>query len=194
MRTRTFKVVGRTLTALAIGTALTVSSASLAAASPRHGRDGGAHSGWGAGQRDGGQQGGGQQGGTSGWSGGQQGGTSGWSGAQFSVASGKVTAYLAASGSTAGSITIQEHDGTSVTFSTSTSTTITEAGGSGDTLAVGDVAAVQAAAATPTVASAIKFFVEPTSGGFNPWNFNAAPGSRHHHGGRFVAHARLSHR
>ena len=130
MSTRTFKAVGRTLTALAIGTALTVGGASLAAASSRHGRDGGHQS-------------------------------SGWNFGHHDQAAGKVTAYTAASGSTAGSITILNRSGTSATFSTNSSTVITEVGGSGATLAVGDYATVQAAAATPTVASTISFRPPP---------------------------------
>jgi len=42
------------------------------------------------------------------------------------------------------------------------------------------------------VASAVWFFVAPTTGGFNPQNFNIASGSRHHHSGRLDAHARFS--
>lgn len=175
MNTRTFKVASRTLTVLAIGTALTLGGASVAAASSRHGHDGGAQNGWGGGQQYGGQN-----------------GFGGWTGGQHANARGNVTAYTAASGTTAGSITIKEHDGTSVTFSTSSSTTITEVGGTGDTLAVGDVATVQAAAATPTVASSVWFFVAPTLGGFSPQNFSIASGNRDHHGGRLDARARFS--
>ena len=71
--------------------------------------------------------------------------------------SGRVTAYTAASGSTDGSISLTDLAGASLTFSTTSTTTITESGGSGETLAIGDPATVQAAAAAKTVATSITF-------------------------------------
>jgi hypothetical protein len=73
------------------------------------------------------------------------------------VFSGKVTAYSAASGTTAGSITLMDRPGATLTFVTSSSTTITELGGTGDTIAVGDHATVRAPAAAKNDATSITF-------------------------------------
>ena len=74
---------------------------------------------------------------------------------------GRVLAYTAASGSTPGSITLKDSAGAELTFSVWSTTTITEAGGSGDTLAVGDHAAVEAAASAKTDAVSITFEPAP---------------------------------
>lgn len=74
---------------------------------------------------------------------------------------GRVIAYTAASGSTPGSITLKDSAGAELTFSVWSTTTITEAGGSGDTLAVGDHAAVEAAASAKTDAVSITFEPAP---------------------------------
>jgi hypothetical protein len=71
--------------------------------------------------------------------------------------SGDVTAYTAATSSTAGSITLTDRAGATLTFSTSSTTTVTEIGGSGSTLQVNDFATVQATVSAPTVATAITF-------------------------------------
>ena len=71
--------------------------------------------------------------------------------------SGDVTAYSAATSSSAGSITLTDRAGATLSFSTSAATTVTEIGGSGSTLEVNDFATVQAATVTPTVATAITF-------------------------------------
>jgi hypothetical protein len=71
--------------------------------------------------------------------------------------SGKVTAYTAASDTTAGSITLTDRPGAALTFATSSSTTITELGGTGATLAVGDHATVHAPAAAKNDATSITF-------------------------------------
>jgi len=71
--------------------------------------------------------------------------------------SGRVTAYTAAVGTTDGSISLTNHAGASLTFSTTSSTAITEKVGSGQTLTVGDQATVQAAAAAKGVATSITF-------------------------------------
>jgi hypothetical protein len=73
---------------------------------------------------------------------------------------GLVTAYTAASGASPGSITLQKNSNTA-TFATSSSTVITEIGGSGDTLAVGDYANVIATSALPTTAHEIRFTPSP---------------------------------
>jgi hypothetical protein len=70
---------------------------------------------------------------------------------------GRVTAYTSASGTTAGSITLVDRAGASLTFSTSSSTTITQLGGSGAALGVGDFAIVRAAADAKTDALIIDF-------------------------------------
>jgi hypothetical protein len=74
---------------------------------------------------------------------------------------GQVTAYTAASGSTPGSITVEKKNSNTATFSTTSSTTITEVGGSGDALAVGDYANVLATSALPTTAREIRFTPAP---------------------------------
>ncbi|MGH3733696.1 MAG: hypothetical protein ACRDVC_10065 [Acidimicrobiales bacterium] len=74
---------------------------------------------------------------------------------------GEVTAYTAASGTTAGSITLVNRAGASLTFSTSSTTVITEVGGTGGTLSVGDYAAARAAAAAKSDALSITFSVRP---------------------------------
>ncbi|MGC2169243.1 MAG: DUF5666 domain-containing protein [Acidimicrobiales bacterium] len=78
---------------------------------------------------------------------------------------GQVSAYTAASGSTNGSITLVKANGNSATFSVTSSTVITEKGGSGDTLAVGDYATVDATRGLPTTARTIDFrpFPRPVS-------------------------------
>ena len=70
---------------------------------------------------------------------------------------GTVTAYTAADGATDGSITLQTSLGASDVFATTSTTTITETRGSGQTLTVGDDATVDAAAVAPTVATSISF-------------------------------------
>jgi hypothetical protein len=74
---------------------------------------------------------------------------------------GLVTAYTAASGTAAGSITLEKKNTDTATFSTSSSTVITEVGGSGNTLAVGDYANVIATSALPTTAHEIRFTPSP---------------------------------
>jgi hypothetical protein len=74
---------------------------------------------------------------------------------------GQVTAYTAASGSAAGSITLEKKNSNTATFSTTPSTTITEVGGSGDALAVGDYANVLATSELPTTAREIRFTPAP---------------------------------
>ena len=71
--------------------------------------------------------------------------------------SGDVTAYTAATSSTAGSITLTDRAGATLTFSTSSTTTVTEIGGSGSVLEVSDFATVLATVSAPTVATAITF-------------------------------------
>jgi hypothetical protein len=71
--------------------------------------------------------------------------------------SGNVSAYTPASGTTAGSITLTDRAGATLTFSTSATTTITQIGGSGAALAISDFATVQAPVATPNDASSITF-------------------------------------
>jgi hypothetical protein len=71
--------------------------------------------------------------------------------------SGDVTAYTAATSSTAGSITLTDRAGATLTFTTSSTTTVTEIGGSGSTLQVNDFATVQAITTAPTAATAITF-------------------------------------
>jgi Domain of unknown function (DUF5666) len=71
--------------------------------------------------------------------------------------SGDVTAYTAATASTAGSITLTDRAGATLTFSTSSTTTVTEIGGSGSTLEVNDFATVQALNSAPTAATVITF-------------------------------------
>ncbi len=73
--------------------------------------------------------------------------------------SGDVTAYTAATTSVAGSITLTDRAGATLTFSTSSATTVTEIGGSGSTLEVNDFATVQAAISAPAAATAITFSV-----------------------------------
>jgi hypothetical protein len=70
---------------------------------------------------------------------------------------GRVTAYALPSGTTAGSITLVDRADASLTFSTSSSTTITQLDGSGADLGVGDFAIVRAAAAAKTDALIIDF-------------------------------------
>jgi hypothetical protein len=74
---------------------------------------------------------------------------------------GLVTAYTPASGSTPGSITLEKKNSNTATFSTNSATAITEAGGSGDTVAVGDYANVIATRALPTTAHEIRFTPSP---------------------------------
>ena len=71
--------------------------------------------------------------------------------------SGDVTAYTAATSSTAGSITLTDRAGATLTFSTSSTTTVSEIGGSGSTLEVNDFATVQALVSAPTAATVITF-------------------------------------
>jgi hypothetical protein len=71
--------------------------------------------------------------------------------------SGKVTAYTPAAGATNGTISLTNHAGASATYSVASSITLTEIGGSGDTLSIGDHATVVAAKVTPTVATSISF-------------------------------------
>jgi hypothetical protein len=71
--------------------------------------------------------------------------------------SGQVSAYSAASGATAGSVTLTDRAGATLTFVTSATTTITQIGGSGATLAVSDFATVQALVVTPKTALSITF-------------------------------------
>jgi hypothetical protein len=72
---------------------------------------------------------------------------------------GKVTAYTPASGTADGSLTLQKRNGATLTYSVTSSTTITELGGTGATLAVGDHAVVVALPSSPTVATSITFTV-----------------------------------
>jgi hypothetical protein len=74
---------------------------------------------------------------------------------------GQVTAYTAASGATPGSITVEKKNSSTATFSTTSSTTVTEVGGSGDALAVGDYANVLATSELPTTAHEIRFTPAP---------------------------------
>jgi hypothetical protein len=74
---------------------------------------------------------------------------------------GLVTAYTAASGATPGSITLEKKNSSTATFSTSSATLITEVGGSGNALAVGDYADVLATSALPTTAHEIRFTPSP---------------------------------
>jgi hypothetical protein len=76
---------------------------------------------------------------------------------------GQVTAYTAASGSSPGSITLEKKNSNTATFSTTSATTITEVGGSGNALAVGDYANVLATGALPTTAREIRFTSAPRS-------------------------------
>jgi hypothetical protein len=71
--------------------------------------------------------------------------------------SGTVISYTAASTSAAGSLTVTDRAGATLTFSTSSTTTITQIGGNGSTLAVNDFVTVVAETATPTAAEAINF-------------------------------------
>jgi mucin-19 len=73
------------------------------------------------------------------------------------VFSGRVSAYMAPSGSTEGSLTLERSNGASVTYSVTSSTTITEINGIGDPLATGDYAVVVALASTPTIAATITY-------------------------------------
>lgn len=74
---------------------------------------------------------------------------------------GLVTAYTRASGATPGSLTLQKKNAHTAAFSTLSTTVITEVGGSGDTLAVGDHAHVIATSASPTTAYKIRFTSSP---------------------------------
>ena len=71
--------------------------------------------------------------------------------------SGQVASYTAASGTTAGSLTLTDPAGATLIFSTSATTAITQIGGSGATLAVDDFATVQAPVVAPKDASSITF-------------------------------------
>ncbi|MGC2485228.1 MAG: DUF5666 domain-containing protein [Acidimicrobiales bacterium] len=70
---------------------------------------------------------------------------------------GRVTAYTPASGSTNGSLTVRRRDGAVLTYSLTSSTTITETGGTGETLAVRDWVTVRASGTDKTVATSIVF-------------------------------------
>lgn len=93
--------------------------------------------------------------------------------------SGYVTAYSAATSSTPGSITLEKSNDDSETFATTSSTTITERGGSGDALTVGDRATVVTTSATPMTASSISFSPEPPTVEFSGWvtAYTAASGT-----------------
>ena len=70
---------------------------------------------------------------------------------------GTVTAYTAAAGATNGSLTLLRRNGATLTYATTSLTTITQAGGLGAVLSVGDHATVVAASAAPTLAVTIIF-------------------------------------
>jgi sRNA-binding carbon storage regulator CsrA len=71
--------------------------------------------------------------------------------------SGQVSAYESATATLAGSITLTDRTGATLTFSTSITTAITQIGGGGVALAIDDFATVQALVVTPTTAASIKF-------------------------------------
>ena len=75
------------------------------------------------------------------------------------VFAGRITAYTAASGSTAGSVTIQKRNGASLTYSVTSTTNIAEINGLGATPAPGDQATVVALPSAPSVAVTITFAV-----------------------------------
>jgi hypothetical protein len=71
--------------------------------------------------------------------------------------SGKVTAYTPAAGATDGTISLTDRAGASLTYTVTSSSTITQIDGSGDPLSVGDHATVDAASTAPTVAVSVFF-------------------------------------
>ncbi len=75
------------------------------------------------------------------------------------VFAGRITAYTAASGSTAGSVTIQKRNGANLTYSVTSTTNIAEINGLGATPAPGDQATVVALPSAPSVAVTITFAV-----------------------------------
>jgi hypothetical protein len=68
-----------------------------------------------------------------------------------------VTAYSAPSGSAEGSLTLEKNNGASLTYTVTSSTTITEINGIGDPLAAGDDAVVVALPSSSTVAATITY-------------------------------------
>jgi hypothetical protein len=73
------------------------------------------------------------------------------------VFSGRVTAYIAPSGSTEGSLTLERNNGADLTYSVTSSTTITEINGIGDPLSAGDEAVAVALPTSPTIAATITY-------------------------------------
>jgi hypothetical protein len=71
--------------------------------------------------------------------------------------SGIVVTYSPATSNTDGSITIARRNRSRVTYAVKSTTSITENGGAGDAIRVGDFATIEAAAAAPNVAQAIAY-------------------------------------
>jgi hypothetical protein len=76
---------------------------------------------------------------------------------------GRVIDYTSASRAVAGSITLEERNGSDVTFASTTTTNIMATDGSAQNVAVGDYAIVRAAATSKSVALSISFSTHPLS-------------------------------